>query len=539
MSRASWLNGSTLETATGAAAPATAPLESENFVTSSAVITPSGPVPRTSARSTPNSFASRLAFGEICSARPATTILAAAPVCTPAAACCAAPLVARAASAAGPALAGGFSPGATSHAIVSPTGITAPTSAVIPASVPSPGASTSTTALSVSISSSGSPLRTLSPSFFRHASNFPVSCAISSAGITTLIAIRQSPRDQTDNKNQSSVRRRHSFRFRAGFHHFFHAPAGRLIVLACCRQRPIHREVVRSRHHQLFCRESRNHFVPRRGHYNFFFNARRAPPVARRPECFERKHHSRHDLVRMLQRNQPADDRLLPDRQSDAVSELKRERRLFVRKPKLLRLRPHGSDFRRRSSRPYKLNRRIQIFPAALVRIAHRVRRVANREAPVVARAISHVGMQNVVVNRIARPQHAVGKHMRMGAAPLSRNGVHGLHKFRAHVVQHFAHQPHGPVFAHSWLHRAVQLVVRGVHHHCRVIQQRNLVLRFDHARIAHQLLAVDDFDPFLLQRKKNWRLYYVNTERLFAQPSLFQFHFDFPRHIFRAAHLR
>ena len=193
MSRATGLGGSTPEAvACAATAPAPA-LASANFCTSSAVITPSGPVPGTSAISMRNSFARRRAFGEICGAIRATAVFAATVACAPTAVC-AAPPMARRADTAVRAFAGGFSPGATSHAIVSPTGITAPTSALTPASNPSPGASTSTTALSVSISSSGSPLRTLSPSFFRHASSFPVSCAISSAGITTLIAIPQPSR---------------------------------------------------------------------------------------------------------------------------------------------------------------------------------------------------------------------------------------------------------------------------------------------------------------------------------------------------------
>ena len=68
---------------------------------------------------------------------------------------------------------GGFSPGPTSHAIVSPTGITAPTSAVIPARIPSPGASTSTTALSVSISSSGSPFADAFTFFFSPGQQLP------------------------------------------------------------------------------------------------------------------------------------------------------------------------------------------------------------------------------------------------------------------------------------------------------------------------------------------------------------------------------
>ena len=84
---------------------------------------------------------------------------------------------------------GGFSPGATIQAMVWPTGISAPIEPVIPARMPSAGASTSITALSVSISRSGSPLVTRSPSFFRQAMSLPVSCAISRAGITTLKAI--------------------------------------------------------------------------------------------------------------------------------------------------------------------------------------------------------------------------------------------------------------------------------------------------------------------------------------------------------------
>ena len=136
--------------------------------------------------STPSSLASRRAFGDICGAASTRCSVAR----TAAAALARSGLLdARAAGAAVTAIAGGFSPGATSHAMVCPTGITAPTSAVIPARIPSPGASTSTTALSVSISSSGSPLMTRSPSFFRQARSFPFSCAISSAGITTLIAI--------------------------------------------------------------------------------------------------------------------------------------------------------------------------------------------------------------------------------------------------------------------------------------------------------------------------------------------------------------
>jgi len=85
--------------------------------------------------------------------------------------------------------AGGFSPGRTIHAIVWPTGMTSPSCAFTPVRIPSAGDSISTTALSVSISRSGSPLATPSPSFFRQARTLPFSCAISRAGITMLWAM--------------------------------------------------------------------------------------------------------------------------------------------------------------------------------------------------------------------------------------------------------------------------------------------------------------------------------------------------------------
>src|SRR5437016_12570899 len=73
--------------------------------------------------------------------------------------------------------------------MVWPTGTTSPAWDLTPARTPSAVASTSTTALSVSTSRRMSPLLTESPSFFTHETIFPVSCAISSAGMTTLVAI--------------------------------------------------------------------------------------------------------------------------------------------------------------------------------------------------------------------------------------------------------------------------------------------------------------------------------------------------------------
>ena len=73
--------------------------------------------------------------------------------------------------------------------MICPTGTTSPTFAVTPPRTPSACASISTTALSVSTSRSISPLATCSPSFFFQETSFPVSWAISRAGMTTLTAI--------------------------------------------------------------------------------------------------------------------------------------------------------------------------------------------------------------------------------------------------------------------------------------------------------------------------------------------------------------
>ena len=144
---------------------------------------PLGPVPRIFEMSRPRSSAILRALGEI-RAPPADGVS----------------VTARALGAGASVSAGGCSPGATIQAMVRPTGTTSPAFDTTPARTPSPGASSSNTALSVSISSSGSPLRIASPSFLSQASSLPVSCAISSAGITTLSAISgtlrlsQSPR---------------------------------------------------------------------------------------------------------------------------------------------------------------------------------------------------------------------------------------------------------------------------------------------------------------------------------------------------------
>src|ERR1700678_2043868 len=166
------------------------------------------------------------------------------------------------------------------------------------------------------------------------------------------------------------------------------------------------------------------------GDDNFFFNPRGAPPIGRWPESFECKHHARFDLARVLQRNQAADHRLLPDGKANSVTILQRKCRFFVGKPELLRLGPDRSYFGCGSPRTYEFNRRIEILAASLVSVVHGMRSVSDGEAAVVASAIAHVGVKNVVINRIAGAQYAIGENMGMRIAALARNRIYSLYIF-------------------------------------------------------------------------------------------------------------
>src|SRR5262249_44315860 len=155
----------------------------------------------------------------------------------------------------------------------------APSRALTPLRTPSPGDSISTTALSVSISRSVSPFATRSPSFRRHDTTLPVSCAISSAGMTMLIGIQTS-----DFKLQTSDFRLHNLRRRD---HFDDVAVRRRFELARRRQLTLDRHVLRAGDEELFRGESRDHFVARRRHDDLFLDARGAPAVRRRPERLE------------------------------------------------------------------------------------------------------------------------------------------------------------------------------------------------------------------------------------------------------------
>ena len=87
-------------------------------------------------------------------------------------------------------------------------------------------------------------------------------------------------------------------------------------------------------------------------------------------------------------------------------------------------------------------------------------------------------------------------------------------------------------VLAHARPHRAVQLLVGGVDHRACLVQQRDLVLGLDHARLLHQLLAVDDLDAGGLEREQHRGLDRVDADRLAEQAALLELDADLLRDV-------
>ena len=83
-----------------------------------------------------------------------------------------------------------------------------------------------------------------------------------------------------------------------------------------------------------------DHLAPVGGDDDLLLDPGRRPAVAGGPVGLEREDHALLEHLRVVERDQPAEDRLLPDGQADAVAVLQRERRLLVREPELLRGRP-------------------------------------------------------------------------------------------------------------------------------------------------------------------------------------------------------
>ena len=93
--------------------------------------------------------------------------------------------------------------------------------------------------------------------------------------------------------------------------------------------------------------------------------------------------------------------------------------------------------------------------------------------------------------------------------------------------------------FSQARLHGAIKLVVGGVDHHGRSVEQRNFILRLDHAGFGHKLLSIHHFDALALQSEQHWQFDDVDADGFFVQPAHFEFDTNFLRDIFGASHLR
>src|SRR4051794_36000178 len=112
---------------------------------------------------------------------------------------------------------------------------------------------------------------------------------------------------------------------------------------------------------EVLRREARDHLAAVLRDDELLLDARSRPAVARRPERLEREDHALADLLGVLDRDEPAEDRLLPDRQPDAVAELEGERRLLVGEAELLGLGPDLDDLARRGARADARDRGVEV----------------------------------------------------------------------------------------------------------------------------------------------------------------------------------
>src|SRR5438876_12105428 len=110
--------------------------------------------------------------------------------------------------------------------------------------------------------------------------------------------------------------------------------------LAYRREPAADRVMPPARDQQLLGGEAGDHLAPVRGDDELLLDPRRLPAVRRGPKRLEREDHPLLDHLRVVEGDEPADNRLLPAREPDAVPVLQRERRLLIGEAELLRLRP-------------------------------------------------------------------------------------------------------------------------------------------------------------------------------------------------------
>src|SRR5713226_1034963 len=400
--------------------------------TSATSTAPAGPVPWIAARSFPCSAASLRALGEA-GIRRVRLVVVDSPSMNRAPSINRAPSMNRGATAvtcpsvgvspcAGPtsATAGscGDSPGARIAAITCPTGISTPTAPVTLASTPEAGASISTVALSVSISTNGSPFATSSPSFLSQRSMVPVSCAMPSAGKMTCVAMKDlllkqdgmpSP-ERTESLGFGLVTITVDIQLGLGF--------------TRCGQRTVNGVIAYTCYKQFLRWKTGNDLAAILRNDQLLLDTSRRPTIAGRPEGLKGEDHTLLDHFWVVERYQAAENGFLPDGKPHAVTVLERKGGLFVGEAELFRFGPELNDLGGGHPRLDSVNGTVQDIPTVLIGVYLCLRGAAYNEGAVVAGAVAVITMQYIEIGWIARPQCTISIDVRMGAAAFAGNRI-------------------------------------------------------------------------------------------------------------------
>ncbi len=203
------------------------------------------------------------------------------------------------------------------------------------------------------------------------------------------------------------------------------------------------------------------------------------------------------------------------------MPELQAEARLLAGEAEVLGGRPHLGDLRGRGAGAHLVDRVVEPFAALLVGGQLRARRAADAERAVVARAVAHERVDDVEERLVAGAQQAVGEHVRVRVAAIAGDGVDRLDLLGAELEQ----QPLGVgddlVLTNARAQRLVDLLVDRVDDRGRMVEQRDLVLGLELARLHQHRLGVGGRDVATLQREQRLHVGQVDTQRLGLKPVL------------------
>src|SRR5579871_6135330 len=273
------------------------------------------------------------------------------------------------------------------------------------------------------------------------------------------------------------------------------------------------------RHQQLLSRKAgQHHRAVTRAHHLLLDPCRRTP-VLSRAEGLEREDHPLSQLDRMLERIEPADHWSLVNAEPDPVTELQSEGLELAAETELLSGGPQGGDLVGRHPGLDHRDRRVDPLPRPAVGVALAGRLAPDGEGPVVAGAVAVVGMDDVEVGLISRPDDAVREDVRVGAAAFAGDRVDALDVLRAEGVEGVVGERHDVALPHSGLQPLEDLLVGGVDHRGGLVEEDDLVDRLDLPREQHRLLTVHHRHAETLEGPKQGDVDDVDPERLTNRP--------------------